>query len=136
MRNSVIDFLPCLKAGDSYAGWLNEAVRFGGFPLHGRLRCGRFAPASVLRRFHGRLATRQVLPRRVCSMRRSSHGRAPNCWIRSIIRVQFASNRFFAMRVRASPLTFSVSKATAWFSPATLDASLYAMSLRWFRIRP
>lgn len=32
--------------------------------------------------------------------------------------------------------TFRVSKATAWFSPATLDASLYAMSLRRFRIRP
>ena len=53
-----------------------------------------------------------------------------------MIRVQFASNRLFAMQVRASPLTFRVSKATAWFSPATLDASLYAMSLRWFRIRP
>lgn len=40
------------------------------------------------------------------------------------------------MRVLASPLTFRVSKATAWFSPATLYASLYAMSLRWFLIRP
>lgn len=30
-----IDILPRLKAGDSYAGQLNEALRFGGFPLHG-----------------------------------------------------------------------------------------------------
>lgn len=30
------DFLPRLKAGDSCSVWLNEAVRFGGFPLHGR----------------------------------------------------------------------------------------------------
>lgn len=52
-----LDFLPCLKAGDSYSGWLNEALRFGGFPLHGRPRCDRLAPVSVLRRLHGRLTT-------------------------------------------------------------------------------
>ena len=61
-----LDFLPRLQAGDSYSGWLNEALRFGGFPLHGRLRCDRLAPVSVLRRLHGRLGTRQALPRPVC----------------------------------------------------------------------
>lgn len=76
MKEETIDFLPCLKAGDSYSGWLNEALRFGGFPLHGRLRCDRFAPVSVLRRLHGRLTTRRVPPRQGCSRPRSSHGRA------------------------------------------------------------
>ena len=71
-----IDILPRLKAGDSYAGQLNEALRFGGFPLHGRPRCDRFAPVSVLRRLHGRLATPRVPRRRGCSVRRSNHGRA------------------------------------------------------------
>lgn len=70
------DILPRLKAGDSYAGQLNEALRFGGFPLHGRPRCDRFAPVSVLRRLHGRLATPRVPRRRGCSVRRSNHGRA------------------------------------------------------------
>ena len=71
-----VDFLPVLKGGDSYAGRLNEGLRFGGFPLHGRPRCDRFAPVSVLRRLHGRLATPRVPRRRGCSRPRSSHGRA------------------------------------------------------------
>ena len=70
------DFLPCLKAGDSYSGWLNEALRFGGFPLHERPRCDRPEPASVLRRLHGRLTTPRVPRRRGCSVRRSNRGRA------------------------------------------------------------
>lgn len=71
-----LDFLPVLKGGDSYAVRLNEALRFGGFPLHGRLRCDRLAPVPVLRRLHGRLTTRRVPPRRECSRPHSSHGRA------------------------------------------------------------
>ena len=71
-----LDFLPCLKAGDSYSGWLNGALRFGGFPLHERLRCDRPEPVSVLRRLHGRLTTPRVPRRRGCSVRRSNHGRA------------------------------------------------------------
>lgn len=74
--NVMIDFLPCLKAGDSYTGRLNEALRFGGFPLHWRLRCDRPEPVSVLRRLHGRLTTPRVPRRRGCSMRRSNHDRA------------------------------------------------------------
>ena len=70
------DFLPCLKAGDSYTVRLNEGLRFGGFPLHWRLRCNRLAPVSVLRRLHGRLTTPRVPRRRGCSVRRSNHGRA------------------------------------------------------------
>ena len=35
----VVGFLPCLKAG--FLLRLNEALRFGGFQLHGRLRCDR-----------------------------------------------------------------------------------------------
>ena len=71
-----IDFLPCLKAGDSYSGQLNEALRFGGFPLRWRPRCDRLAPVSVLRRLHGRLTTPRVPRRRGYSVRRSNHGRA------------------------------------------------------------
>ena len=71
-----IDFLPCLKAGDSYSGQLNEALRFGGFPLRRRPRCDRLAPVSVLRRLHGRLTTPRVPRRRGYSVRRSNHGRA------------------------------------------------------------
>lgn len=74
--NVMIDFLPRLKVGDSYTGRLNEALRFGGFLLHGRLRCDRLAPVSVLRRLHGRLMTPRVPRRRGCSMRRSNHDRA------------------------------------------------------------
>ena len=70
-----LDFLPRLKAGDSYSVSPMGASWFGGFPLHGRSRRGRPRPASVSHRLHGRLATPRVPRRRGCSMRRSSRGR-------------------------------------------------------------
>ena len=76
MQTDEFDFLPVLKGGDSYTVRLNEGLRFGGFPFHGRPRCGRLAPTPVLRRLHGRLTTRRVPPRQGCSRPRSSHGRA------------------------------------------------------------
>lgn len=41
-----------------------------------------------------------------------------------------ASATLLPIRVRMSPLTHRVSMATAWFSPATLEANWYARSLR------
>ena len=46
-----------------------------------------------------------------------------------------ASATLLPIRVRMSPLTHNVSMATAWFSPATLEASLHARSLRCAPIR-
>ena len=46
-----------------------------------------------------------------------------------------ASATLLPIRVRMSPLTHNVSTATAWFSPATLEANWYARSLRWAPIR-
>lgn len=46
-----------------------------------------------------------------------------------------ASATLLPIRVRISPLTHNVSKATAWFSPATLEANWYARSLRQAPIR-
>ena len=111
-----LDFLPRLKAGDSYAVWINEAVQFGGFLFHWRPRCGRLAPASVLRRLHRRLATRQVLPRRVCSMRRSSLGRAAHRIGGNPIRVRLTAS--------CRPCVRIVSRFDCW------DTS--GLSGRWF----
>ena len=58
-----IDFLPRLKAWDSYAGRLNGGLRFGGFPYHWCQRCDWRKPAFVLHHLHGRLMTRLVQPR-------------------------------------------------------------------------
>ena len=46
-----------------------------------------------------------------------------------------ASATLLPIRVRMSPLTHNVSMATAWFSPATLEANWYARSLRCAPIR-